>query len=722
MNASSAHTYGHPCNSVEAGMIYQPTQLRSTIHRRDWQINVKKLLKSETMPSDSSMYFAMIAFIFCLCIEFLGNFILVDSVLSLHDGLEQLPKQINVTSKGSFVSAFGENLHCNFDNDERLLRAETEQTIANIKSLAQSLCSQLDTSLIDSIVVKEQLLRTNMNKWKNSLNGFVGEMNVGNKLSEVDQVLNAKCGIIKHDLEETRNVMTDLCSEIKSSFNETDKHHEAIVSELSLYKDIIDGMLMKINTEANLFRVKTYTILEQENYVGKLGLSLLITILLPSVLIIFSLIGLFFLLVRYLADCFKESGEQKYAMRGWPSRLGACTLGFGGYIALTIAIVSIILLVVYFILAFTSMYICVGLFEDEELRVLFALPKQEIRIKIATRNITLTLHDTLYKCRNEYSFFDAINGEQIWAKKELKSKLSALRKTSFRRTIRNFQINETLTENLEALFLQLEPCLGNITSACRSIQPGTSVSRNMQDDCASLTKNLAEFVDNIKQAFQMLSLLSSRSRRDKFAKEVSDLMVQLEDKIVLRVANLLKSMNDLSPQCKALLSIWDDFGFYVCKIVATPAQGLWVACAVTAIGALAVYSALFKATAFLKRFEEDSEEEEVVIGQSSSSRSRTHKSSHDSRVGVRKSGSEGSAKRRSRKSKSKKARSRKSRSRKSRSRKSRSRKSKSKKHSKSAKKAQDMKPNQTLGESPAVTPKHQLRESAGRAPYSLGSL
>ncbi|CAJ0596676.1 unnamed protein product [Cylicocyclus nassatus] len=157
------------------------------------------------------------------------------------------------------------------------------------------------------------------------------------------------------------------------------------------------------------------------NYVGKLGLSLLITILLPSVLIIFSLIGLFFLLVRYLADCFKESGEQKYAMRGWPSRLGACTLGFGGYIALTIAIVSIILLVVYFILAFTSMYICVGLFEDEELRVLFALPKQEIRIKIATRNITLTLHDTLYKCRNEYSFFDAINGEQIWAKKELKS-------------------------------------------------------------------------------------------------------------------------------------------------------------------------------------------------------------------------------------------------------------------------------------------------------------
>ncbi|VDK69304.1 unnamed protein product [Cylicostephanus goldi] len=193
------------------------------------------------MPSDSSMCCAMIAFVFCLFIEVLGTYIIFDSVFSLHNGLNQLPTQINMTSKdvGNFLSAFGENLYCKFDNDERLLRAETNQTIAKIKSLAQSLCSQLDTSLIDSLVEKEQVLRTNLSKWKKSLEG--SDVNVGSELSTVEQALD-KCAAMKHDLKETRTALADLRNEIKSSFNETDKHQKAIVSELSLYKDIIDGV------------------------------------------------------------------------------------------------------------------------------------------------------------------------------------------------------------------------------------------------------------------------------------------------------------------------------------------------------------------------------------------------------------------------------------------------------------------------------------------------
>ncbi|VDM72461.1 unnamed protein product [Strongylus vulgaris] len=186
-----------------------------------------------------------------------------------------------------------------------------------------------------------------------------------------------------------------------------------------------------------------------------MGLYTLFILLLPLVLFLLSLIGIFFLLIRYIADCCKGPGKRKYAMRGCPSRVGAYILGCGGYLALVITVVFVILLVVSFMLAFASMFICMGVFEDKDLRVLFALPRREFRSSISTRNITLTLHDTLYKCKNDYSFFDAINGEQIWAQEELRTRLSALRKTSFRRKIRNFYVNGTLNDDLDAMLLQL---------------------------------------------------------------------------------------------------------------------------------------------------------------------------------------------------------------------------------------------------------------------------
>ncbi|RCN29788.1 hypothetical protein ANCCAN_24449 [Ancylostoma caninum] len=110
------------------------------------------------------------------------------------------------------------------------------------------------------------------------------------------------------------------------------------------------------------------------------------------------------------------------------------------------------------------------------------------------------------------------------------------------------------------------------------------------------------------------------------------------------------------------MSIWNDFGFYMCKVVAVPAQGLWVACLVTAIGSLAIYSALFEATTFLANYADYAENASEM---STSSRRKAKEAERESAERIRKRKSKQRAETRSRKSTKKgeaKPRSRKTRS------------------------------------------------------------
>ncbi|ETN79852.1 hypothetical protein NECAME_09552 [Necator americanus] len=173
--------------------------------------------------------------------------------------------------------------------------------------------------------------------------------------------------------------------------------------------------------------------------------------------------------------------------------------------------------------------------------------------------------------------------------------------------------------------------------------------------------------------------LASRSRRDRFSMDIQTHLKRVEEAIIEAVAKLLerekskkvsrqqdlvipgidaesavimtplppnrhsrkvkwipvdsvlyhRTMNDLSPQCQSLMAIWNDIGFYLCNIIAVPAQGLWVACQVkkkfqvlTAIGSFTIYTALFEATTFLFSYAKEkaeSMESEGIFRQKKSS-------------------------------------------------------------------------------------------------------
>ncbi|KAK6746158.1 hypothetical protein RB195_012336 [Necator americanus] len=571
------------------------------------------------MPSNNSICCAMVGFLFCIAMTAFGAFIFTDSLIRVRNSILELPIQLRRTSQdvGDFVLAFGKNLHCNFDLEERLLHAQMRQIIGDMHSLSISIRNQLNTTIISSIFEKEKSLQNNLIELErlmesHEVNKILDQLR--NETEAVKAVLTLEFQKIHPELENTRIVVEKLLGEIKDSVAKTDEHQTTIVSELKLYRRLVDEIVGKVHDESKRFRHDLFNVMEKNDYSDKVAQYMPYTLFFPIVLFLLSLTGLIFLFVRCVANCCNPQSNRKYPLRGVPSRVGASVLGFGAYFAMFIGALLFAMVAIVFILAFISMFLCVGLFEDRDLRVLFALPKKEFQGNITSRNISLTLHDTFYKCKNGFTFFDAINGEQIWAQKELETKLKVLRKTSYRRKIRNFHVDVELVDDVTVLHRDLQAHLYKFQSVFKEFQTAEDFQLPdginkivIEQKCEATIADLQQLLKSLDELLRLLTTMHSRSRRVKFAKEIHMLMVRLEEEIVVRVANLLKTVNDLSPQCNALMSIWDDFGFYMCNVVATPAQGLWIACFLTAIGSLAIYSALFDATTFLENYSELSE-------------------------------------------------------------------------------------------------------------------
>ncbi|KIH42648.1 hypothetical protein ANCDUO_27365 [Ancylostoma duodenale] len=72
-------------------------------------------------------------------------------------------------------------------------------------------------------------------------------------------------------------------------------------------------------------------------------------------------------------------------------------------------------------MSFIMMEICVGFFQDKDLRV-FRVTESIIRQK----DMTISVSEIFYKCKNEYTFFDALDGSRLMAEEEMKDVRMAL--------------------------------------------------------------------------------------------------------------------------------------------------------------------------------------------------------------------------------------------------------------------------------------------------------
>ncbi|KAK5977076.1 hypothetical protein GCK32_009444, partial [Trichostrongylus colubriformis] len=116
-----------------------------------------------------------------------------------------------------------------------------------------------------------------------------------------------------------------------------------------------------------------------------------------------------FLLIRGLFNfCVKDPDSGK---RGLLSRFGGEIMGATGYVAMLTTALLFIMSSFAFLTAFAAMVVCVGFFEDRDLRVFrvtdeLFMPENTLKIRVS---------EIFYKCKNNYSFFDAVDGPKLLA-------------------------------------------------------------------------------------------------------------------------------------------------------------------------------------------------------------------------------------------------------------------------------------------------------------------
>ncbi|VDO75943.1 unnamed protein product [Haemonchus placei] len=161
--------------------------------------------------------------------------------------------------------------------------------------------------------------------------------------------------------------------------------------------------------------------------------------------------------------------------------------------------------------------------------------------------------------------------------------MSALQVKKFRRSMRNIHIGPELVAQLNSAVMNVthfQKELPHLHSARKSlsnvdVHEAKVLSGEVVPRVIGNNEELKKFLTTLRN---LLADLSSRSNRDKLSKDIQNRLNQAELAIINSVARLLSLISDLSPQCEGLMSIWNDLGFYVCDIIAAPAQGLWMAC------------------------------------------------------------------------------------------------------------------------------------------------
>uniref|UniRef100_A0A0K0CV41 Protein tweety homolog n=1 Tax=Angiostrongylus cantonensis TaxID=6313 RepID=A0A0K0CV41_ANGCA len=261
---------------------------------------------------------------------------------------------------------------------------------------------------------------------------------------------------IHSSLNDTREGLFLLENDINTTMNQIVLQENAILSELSTYKDLMDNIVKAFNAQLSEYQMILLDFTRRNDYIEESTKYVPTVLVLPLILVILSVIGLMSLFLRYLGNFCSDDAYEQYPIRNAVSDIGARILNLGGYIALFVSSILFLMVALCFVLAFASMFLCMGLFEDHDLRLLSTLPRNEFAVDLGKEKIPFVLYDILYKCRNGFSFFDAIDGDQIWARKEMRRKLIALRGKSFRRRLRNFYVDYQLVDDVSKRIVDLK--------------------------------------------------------------------------------------------------------------------------------------------------------------------------------------------------------------------------------------------------------------------------
>ncbi|VDL82044.1 unnamed protein product [Nippostrongylus brasiliensis] len=155
-----------------------------------------------------------------------------------------------------------------------------------------------------------------------------------------------------------------------------------------------------------------------------------------------------------------------------------------------------------------------------------SLSSEELKIPHQLEN---EFSDIFYKCKNGYTFFDAMDGASIMAESEMKDKIHFL-------SIRDAQ---------------------------------AEIEKGVDDDDTIVDYKTIQTDTEEGKLCHLIGRIVSKDLRD----DVS----AINEKVKSTAENLVNSLVDMSPSCENIMVLWNDIGYFVCKVGAQPLSGIWLA-------------------------------------------------------------------------------------------------------------------------------------------------
>ncbi|EYC33603.1 hypothetical protein Y032_0002g891 [Ancylostoma ceylanicum] len=168
-------------------------------------------------------------------------------------------------------------------------------------------------------------------------------------------------------------------------------------------------------------------------------------------------------------------------------------------------------------MSFTMMTICVGFFEDKDLRV-FRVTESIIR----KDDMTISVSEIFYKCKNEYTFFDALDGSRLMAEEEMKDKIDLLHVRDSQRLMeRGISILDDSTD--------YEIFLKNSDRLFEEATNGSNVNVNLAQKSRLSLRKVQEEVENIEKAEEEALVRTKLLTSKNFSLHVTNLNEALMD-------------------------------------------------------------------------------------------------------------------------------------------------------------------------------------------------
>ncbi|WKY01541.1 hypothetical protein Q1695_015502 [Nippostrongylus brasiliensis] len=467
--------------------------------------------KDEGTPNNGRIWCAGVMFVLCALVTMVCLILVLSTAISIRTAITAIPGQVN--SSAIYVENFTVQLDtyitCTYNKQLDDMSDVVEKSAKKIKKEVHTLHGAID-------------------KYEKSPKNYKAVFNA----------------------TQLRNGLAMLEKEIDTFGGQRRAIHKT-------FENVLSNSLSSVFTTITNFvagvSAQSTRFLENTTFVTYMNWVFLGTVAVPLILLLLCLFSLTLLLLRALFNlCVKDPESGK---RGLLSRFGGEVMGAAGYVAMGLTVLLFIFAALAFLCAFAAVMVCVGFFEDKNLRVF----RYTDEIFMDQRKLNIRVSDIFYKCKNGYTFFDAMDGASIMAESEMKDKIHFL-------SIRDAQ---------------------------------AEIEKGVDDDDTIVDYKMIQTDTEEGKLCHLIGRIVSKDLRD----DVS----AINEKVKSTAENLVNSLVDMSPSCENIMVLWNDIGYFVCKVGAQPLSGIWLASLITAFVSILIYQAIFDATKYLKSFSTSSE-------------------------------------------------------------------------------------------------------------------